>query len=189
MERMHWSKAKQLAESYFAPSMKRRVSLHSTKYRRADDGLGRGWITIDGEEAWNFCTYRYYLGEQRLEGERRNAPKNLTDVSAGSDESSGGGIAKTLEAEGVMHQGYFEAAVRSYPLSSIEGLIQSDNTVHRALAMLDRRLGKRRLGAMSFADSESRLVVGLFLLRCEAEAMEWVALPSIERLLGARPLK
>jgi len=89
------------------------VSLHSTKCRHADDGLGRGWITVDGEEAWNFCAYRYYLREQRLEEEKRNVPMNLTDGTAGFDESSRGGIARTLEAEGVMHQGYFEAAVRS----------------------------------------------------------------------------
>jgi capsid protein len=56
---MQWSKAKQRVEVLFTPKASGRVELRTTNYRRVADWEGRGWITIDGVEAWNFCTMRY----------------------------------------------------------------------------------------------------------------------------------
>jgi hypothetical protein len=55
---MHWSKLKQRVEERFAGSVAGRVELRLTSYRHAHDGLGRGWITVDGIEVASMCYWR-----------------------------------------------------------------------------------------------------------------------------------
>ncbi|NQT88950.1 hypothetical protein HQ560_19435, partial [bacterium] len=50
---MKWSKLKSQVEGMFADSVRGRVRLHSTRYRKAHDQDGRAWITIDGREIVN----------------------------------------------------------------------------------------------------------------------------------------
>jgi len=44
---MKWSKLKKQIEDKFCESLKRRVELRSTRYRRAHDHDGKGWFTVD----------------------------------------------------------------------------------------------------------------------------------------------
>jgi hypothetical protein len=55
---------------------------------------------------------------------------------------------------------------------SVDRMLESDNAVLRALAMLDGRLGKRRLRAMRLRDDEHPLVRQFFMLRCESEGID-----------------
>jgi hypothetical protein len=54
---------------------------------------------------------------------------------------------------------------------SVEEMLRADSAIVRALAMLDRRLGKRRLARLSLAPDEIALVRGCYALRCEAEGI------------------
>lgn len=52
---MQWSRAKKQFESLLAPSLQKRLRVHVTEYSRAsrdasDQVMGRGWITLDGDE-------------------------------------------------------------------------------------------------------------------------------------------
>jgi hypothetical protein len=48
---MVWSKLKKQFESFLAASLCGRLKVHVTKYIRANSmDVGRGWITLDGEE-------------------------------------------------------------------------------------------------------------------------------------------
>ena len=76
---MRWSKLKQLVEDRMAPSLQRRVEVHSTWYRRlGHDQLGRTWITIDKHEVANMCDLRYWNQYAPLMSEIRVA-SNATD--------------------------------------------------------------------------------------------------------------
>ncbi len=55
---MHWSKLKHTIESKFADSIKGRIELFSTCYRKPNSNTGRGWITIDKNEIVNFATIK-----------------------------------------------------------------------------------------------------------------------------------
>ncbi len=61
---------------------------------------------------------------------------------------------------------------------SIDDMLHSENGIIRALAMLDRRLGKRRLLALDLPDDELPLVRTLYALRCEAEGIAAHATPA-----------
>src|SRR5690348_10101308 len=55
---MRWSKLKQLTEARMALALAGRVELHARRYPKANDGYGRGWITIDKCEVANSCDYK-----------------------------------------------------------------------------------------------------------------------------------
>jgi hypothetical protein len=66
---------------------------------------------------------------------------------------------------------YFQAAVERYPDLPVDEALVSSNLVHRALAVLDRRLGKRRLGKLECRTDEHPLVMGLYRFRCSSEGV------------------
>lgn len=57
-----WSKTKKQLESFTCSSLKNRVKFYCSNYR-IHDGIGRTYITVDGEEIYNMCTIKrnYYL--------------------------------------------------------------------------------------------------------------------------------
>jgi len=139
---MKWSKLKASVESCFADELKGRVRLHTTGYRRPGrfDDEGRAWITIDGKEIINMPldTDFWLYGEPELENESR------------------------------LGQGRLWRAVSDYPDLSINKILESEDSVVRALGMLDRRLGKRRLAKLDLS-TEPPLVQYLYLFRCEID--------------------
>jgi len=169
---MQWSKAKRRAEALFAPLLAGRVELRSTRYRRTHDAEGRGWLTIDGVEAWSFCTLRYYVEKNKLESGLRAANRAFDfrkqaerdDYYAAAEQAQA-----ILERKGLVSKHFFESAVEDYPALSVAAALNSDNFVHRALAMLDRRLGHRRLATLALRTDEHPLVEGLYRFRCSVE--------------------
>lgn len=56
-----WSKTKKQLESFLCTSLKDRVDFFCSNYR-IHDGIGRTYITVDGNEVYNMCTLKrdYY---------------------------------------------------------------------------------------------------------------------------------
>ncbi|MGI8856988.1 MAG: SF0329 family protein [Thermomicrobiales bacterium] len=159
---MQWSKLKKQIEDRFAESLHGRVVVHDTWYRHAGhDRDGRLWLTIDGQEIANFCAFRYWHAERPLLDEARRL--GIGDSYAAASQK--------LNAEGVFSQGQAYRALRESLLLSIESMLGSSPGIIRALAMLDSRLGKRRLARFSFADGEIALVRACYRVRCEAEGI------------------
>jgi hypothetical protein len=98
---------------------------------------GRAWITIDGEEIINMPAS---IDWQLMDKEEKDSRLGLRRLSR---------------------------AVRVYPELSINEILNSEDSVVRAIGMLDRRLGKRRLAKLDVSD-EPPLVKILYLVRCEA---------------------
>ena len=136
---MSWSKLKKRFKERLAPSLKKRVDLHSTRYRGyTNDDDGRAWITYDGEEITNMAMawgWNLQNGEQS-----------------------------------VFSQGALGTAMCACLNNSIEDILKHEDQLVRALGMLDRRLGKRRLRKMDVCD-EPPLLRLLYLLRCRVEGI------------------
>ena len=133
---MSWSKLKSKIEDRFAPSLKKRVSIHITSYRDAGWLEGRGWLLVDKTEVPLASTLPY--GMPRTSGEH--------------DRPS------------------LHAVLVSYLDLSLAAALASSEPIHRALAMIDRRLGRRRFDALRFPTSEHPTVRRLYDLRAEAES-------------------
>ena len=117
---MQWSKLKQQIESGLAVDVADRIQFHTTRYRKSHDGMGRSWITLDDVEILNM---------QHLSGP------------------------SSSEHPGQHESGVFTAydlpnAMRQFLNINIDDALLSTNPLIRALAVIDRRTGKRRIQLM-----------------------------------------
>lgn len=148
---MRWSKLKQQVEAMFADGGRGRVALWTTRYAKAHDRFGRSWITVDGREVVNMSSY-LACGDSIADG---HPGRFAAGVFAGYD---------------------LPVAMREFLTLSIDDAVASPNPLIRALAVLDRRAGQRRLARVN-PDTEAPLVRELFeLRRASAAARPWAAL-------------
>jgi len=114
--------------------------LRATRYRRAHDEACEAWITLDGARIASFADLTLHVDHNtraeafRSEGLQGNALNAATERDVG-----GRGVAALWG---------FTVALSEYLELSIDAVLASENPVIRALGMLDRRLGKRRLAVM-----------------------------------------
>ena len=165
---MQWSKLKTRAEAFFAPTIAGRVELRVTQYRNWRLPEGRAWITLDGKELHSFCTLTHWRERSRLEHGLRDANHvmSFTSDREGYLEASRAADA-ILEKQGLGSQSDFMAALYSYLDMTVTDALASEQLVHRALAVLDRRLGKRRLVALELRTDEHPLVKRLLAFRLQ----------------------
>jgi len=123
----------------FADAVRGRVGLWTTRYEKAHDRFGRSWITIDGREVVSMSNY-LACGDRVADG---NPDRFEAGVFAAYD---------------------LPLAMREYLTLSVDKAIGSLNPLIRALAVLDGRVGQRRLARFDAA-TESPLVVQMLALR------------------------
>ena len=201
---MSWSKLKKAVEQFFAESVKGRVALRMTQYKTCEFRCGRGWITIDGREILDASTHRamdaFGREVRRLMGKDAHKPMNAdrrfpvyadqlkslhmlddTDFTAGPGEI---GKVRTSVRNDLIERGFFTEAdflqaLSRYPEMPIKDILACRNPIVRAIAMLDRRVGKRRLKAIDLK-KEHLLARRLLEFRLEAEGMATPAKPAAE---------
>ncbi len=170
---MRWSKLKQLVEERMADSLQHRVEVHYTRYRIMKDEYGRGWITVDKNEIAEMSDHVFL--NQRAEVDHQ--------IEVGSLEFDGRYVevdrryaaprgTSLLHQRGVYSGWEFMRSLWDSLSLSIDDCLQSENIIIRAFAMLDGRLGKRRLRTLQLRDDEHPLVAQFYALRCEAEGIE-----------------
>ncbi len=155
---MKWSKLKHLVEDRFSPSLAGRVSIYSTRYGNCT--CGRAWLTVDGEEVANFCTLarsNRLFEEMLIE---RGLPPDPRDEE--SDAPFGYGELSRQDA-------YAACWAFVHDLSIEQALADSDPLV-QALAVLDSRLGKRRLSRLDVTNMHP-LAKMMLLVRIKAEGI------------------
>lgn len=154
---------KKLETKYLAESLKGHMQYYVTSYRRSPDHTGRAAIRYNGEEIisgsyWNNWK-KAHLFPKDEKWERRMKVEN-----AYMD-----GVALDL---GVFDQVCFYQAFAQFDNQSIEESLQSDNLLIRIFAVLDRRVGKRRLKSMQeIMENEPEIFQKFFIIRAKAEGL------------------
>lgn len=124
---MSWSQLRKQMKTFLCEPLVKRLDFHLTSYRidRKQEKLdllgapGRGWITLDGKEIVNFAQPNPW------------------------------GASNQVEVDGVgLRQDFYEV-IRDYPQLSIEEALQSPNYLVQGFAVVDRRVGKKRLLRMN----------------------------------------
>lgn len=162
---MRWSKLKTTIENHFAASVIGRVALHATRYRQAHDDEGRGWITVDRKEAWNLCTFRYWRALYETKEKFDTEP----DVSAWEAYYLS---AAEIEKQGILSLERFYITLEDYNNLSIKQALDSKSVLIQALAMLDKRLGKRRLRSLQLVPDAHPMVRYFYTFRLKAEGID-----------------
>ncbi|MDN4495421.1 SF0329 family protein [Ureibacillus aquaedulcis] len=178
---MQFSKLKKMVEGLLCDSLKRRVGLHAAVYRHSHDDQARVWLTFDKRQILSasdlsFSLEHYHL-EQALKEQYKLQPIPYNDdwevmlnsperkaLIAASDQAE-----EELVEAGVWGSRHFYQALLNYPNLSIEEALTSENSLIRAFALFDRRVGKRRL--LKMEHFEHPVEGEFFKIRCEVEGL------------------
>ena len=138
---------KKLEQELLADRLKGRVQYFVTRYRESHDEEGRASIRLDGKEILQGNFYRY----------------DRYDYPVPSD--------RTVDL-GAFDQRAFYDAYWEFNKQSIEESLNSKNLIVRIFAILDRRVGKRRLLQMrETIQNEPRNFQIFYAIRMEAEGL------------------
>lgn len=133
---MKWSQLKKRVESLFADAVKGRVALLTTRYHKAHDQMGRGWVTFDGREVINMCSFAYEVARwdeaTRLQQERGctdwRDPEQYAAYRVAIDEAE-----ERIHARGVFARPEFTESLFNYLNLPIEKILTSPDPITRAI--------------------------------------------------------
>ncbi|HEY2346920.1 MAG TPA: hypothetical protein VGH80_13765 [Xanthomonadaceae bacterium] len=147
---MRWSKLRSLIEERFTSSLGNRLAIHSAAYGNCS--CGHCWITLDKEVIANFCT-RAYFNKELYQAAEENPMYKHQLVMYGEKS----------------RQGAYVSMFDFVHTLSIEQALESEDVLVQALAVVDSRVGKRRLAAIN-AEKLHPLAFRLLEIRRVAES-------------------
>lgn len=156
-----------LENNYLCPALRGHIQYFAASYRESHDQVGRAAIRLDGVEV---LRSNYYDYEQNY----WNRYQSLRQEGAGEDDPK---APFRLAHEGALNNGGFDncifyEAFHIFDNQSIEKSLVSENPLVRIFALLDRRLGKRRLLVLEESmERELDWVRVFYVIRMQAEGL------------------
>ena len=164
---MAWSKLKQQLESFLCPALCDRVAYRATSYRYLPDKAGQCYLMVDKKNILQMnegeAEIRWYQNEQEIKNDPNiDIPVKSEDIEAIKGSTKGpipeerlaviarsrklSELAKQLwTAQGVLSKSDFQGVAGKFLAISIEEALESDDILLNVLALIDRRVGKKRL--------------------------------------------
>ena len=156
-----------LENDYLCPTLRGHIQYFATSYSKSADHEGRAAIRLDGVEVLrsNYYAYEHNYWNRyqalRREGIGQDDPKAPFRLAHEG----------TLN-DGCFDNGFFYQAFHEFDNQSIEKSLVSENPLVRIFALLDRRLGKRRLLALEESmEQELDWVRAFYVIRMQAEGL------------------
>lgn len=164
---MSWSKLKQQLESFLSPALYGRVEYRATSYYYSPNEAGLCYISVDKKNIFNMSDktslIKWYQNEleikndldiqmpidnEEIEAVRRDTkgtvPEDRLIVIARNRKMSG--YAKELlSAQTSLSKSNFIVVVNKFLSTSIEESLESNVILLNILALVDRRVGKKRI--------------------------------------------
>ncbi|MBX7245681.1 MAG: hypothetical protein K1X53_09280 [Candidatus Sumerlaeaceae bacterium] len=166
---MKWSQLRHQVENRFADSIAGRVSIHNARYRTFWWGASRVWIEIDKTQVINM-SWMTGGGEFDKEAHRLMNLKPTQRVPWTVPPHIETAVKTILASRSVFSNQDAVNAFQDFLMNPVENNLKSENPLLRALSMLDRKVGKRRLKSLN-AKEEHPLVRQLYEFRCKAEGI------------------
>jgi hypothetical protein len=164
---MAWSKIKQLLESFLCPALVGRVEYRATGYRYLPDKAGLCYIAVNKKDVFNMSdattSIRWYQTEQEIKNDSDiQIPVSREEIDAIRKDTKGtvpeerliiiarnrkiSEYAKELlSAQSALSKSNFNVMANKFLSFSIEESIESNDILLNILALVDRRIGKKRL--------------------------------------------
>ena len=146
---MQWSKLKSRVKGFICSELRDRIDFHVTSYRESHDGADKVWITIDGKRVFSCKHY----------------PREWAEAAAYQSGLSRNEIKAALAKVEIHGPRDFGDAIRAYLEIPITDALKSPDPIVQAFAIVDRRVGKRRLAKLDLSQSEHTLVNAFYRLR------------------------
>jgi hypothetical protein len=168
---MSWSKLKQTLESFLCPALYGRVEYRATSYRYLPDKAGQCYIAVDKKNVLNMSDtttlIRWYqteleikndpniqipINDEEIEAVKRvtkgTVPEDRLQVIARNRKISE--LAKRLLSEqSALSKSSFVVVANKFLSTSIEESLESNDILLNILALVDRRVGKKRILSMT----------------------------------------
>lgn len=181
---MVWSKMKRQLESFLCPALVGRVEYRATGYRYLSDKSGRCYITVDKNEVFNMSntnsTIKWYqtaaeissdlniyipISEKEIEEVRKETsnkvPEERLVVIARKRKITEYGN-QIITAQIQLSKSDFYVVANSFLTMSIEESLESKDILLNVLAIIDRRLGKKRILGLEEKIVLKHPIVGYF---------------------------
>ncbi len=128
-----------LENDYLAVSLRGHIQYFATSYNQSPDHEGRAAIRYDGKEIISGCYWNNWTKAHLLPKDDTYEKRMHTEMAFMDD---------TALKLGMFDQRCFYSAFEEFDNQSIEQSLISEDLLVRIFAILDRRVGKRRLRAM-----------------------------------------
>ncbi|MEK3885516.1 hypothetical protein [Paenibacillus sp. PL2-23] len=168
---MSWSKLKQQLESFLSPALQGRVTYLATSYRYVPDKAGLCYLAVDHKKIFNMndktTSIRWYQNEieikndpaiqipvtnEEIEAVRKTGkgaiPEERLVVMARGRKASEH-AKELMAAQAALSKTDFTVAAQLFLSTSIEESLGSRDILLNIFALVDRRVGKKRLQNMS----------------------------------------
>ena len=168
---MSWSKLKQQLESFLSPALNGRVEYRATSYRYLLDKAGICYISVDKKNVLNMSDTTNFIiwyqtdleikndaaiqlpiSNEELEVVRQETkgvvPEDRLIVMARSRKKSEH-AKELLSAQSSLTKSNFIVVATKFLSTSIEESLESNDILLNILALVDRRVGKKRLSNMA----------------------------------------
>lgn len=135
-----WKALKNQLEELLCAELKGHVTYFLTRYHRVHNSYGRAAILFDGKELVRFSWVEMYERENglsKLYAEERYTEENIS------------GLEKSWDENGVYSDNDFLGAALEFTDMPIIEALQSENSIIKLLALMDRRVGKRTLQGLN----------------------------------------
>ena len=168
---MSWSKLKQQLESFLSPALHGKVEYRAPGYRYLPDKSGICYISVDKKNVLNMSDKTNPIRWYQTELEAKNDPDiqipiNIEDIEAVRKATKGPvpeerlivmarsrksteHAKELLSAQAALSKSSFMAQANRFLTSPIEESIESNDIVLNILALVDKRVGKKRILGMS----------------------------------------
>lgn len=157
-----WSGIRSKLETeYLAETLRGHIQYYCTSYSKSPDHHGRASIRFDSEELISGCYWNNWVKANLFPRDEKYA-RRMEENFAYIDD--------TALKLGVFDAHCFYSAFNEFDNQSIEKSLGSNNQIVRIFAILDRRVGKRRLINMKDSLNEKDEVFNMFYaIRLNAE--------------------
>ena len=154
---------KKLETEYLAECFRGHIQYFATSYNRSPDHEGRAAIRYDGKEIIKGCFWNNWLKADLFPKDEKYEKRMKVEYAFMDD---------TALKLGVFDQRSFYAVFAEFNNQSIEMSLNSENLIVRIFALLDRRLGKRRLLLMQETiEKEPDTFQEFYAIRMKAEGL------------------
>ncbi|MFC4324297.1 SF0329 family protein [Litchfieldia salsa] len=164
---MAWSKLKQNLESFLCPALYGRVEYRATSYRYLPDKAGNCYISVDKKNVFNMSDrttlIRWYQTELEIKNDSDiQLPINNEEIEVVRKETKGKVPEDRLQviarsrklsqyakeivtAQSSLSKSNFTVVATKFLSTPIEESLKSDDILLNILALVDRRVGKKRI--------------------------------------------
>lgn len=161
---MSWSGMRnKLENEYLARALRGHIRYYATSYSKSPDHEGRAAILLDSKEIIAGCYYNNWFKAALFPRDARYERRMKEEMAFMDD---------TAVRLGVFDQRSFYEAFSIFDNQSIEESLSSENMLVRIFAILDRRVGKRRLEKIRRGiEGEEKTFREFFAIRAAAEGL------------------